>query len=202
MARSPVAPLNSTCHLVSPVGRCEAANSMFLMAAPRLAPARFSATRLALSSPIARACYHAPAVPPSLTEQAERLRKLAGVLKDKGLVDVAVELLEIALDLQAQSLTGGEGGSPARLRESKRSPILKREMKEAHRLAISEGHNQSKPMKAARAAGYPTLQDVAEALGATKSFVSQVFSRKKPMPQAKARLFEQLTGYPASHWES
>ena len=73
-------------------------------------------------------------------------------------------------------------------------------MNEAHREAISKAHPQSPAMKAARKAGFATLGDVAKALGVSKSFVSQVFSNKKPMPVDKAREFEKLTGYPAARW--
>lgn len=76
-------------------------------------------------------------------------------------------------------------------------------MNEAHREAISKAHlHQSRPMKAARGAGMKTLGDVATALGVSKSFVSQVFSGKKQMPEDKAREFEKRTGYPADRWNS
>src|SRR5687767_10666847 len=63
---------------------------------------------------------------------------------------------------------------------SQRSPKLSGDMDAAHREAISRAHLQSPPMAAARKAGYKTLADIAAALDVSKSFVSQVFARKKP----------------------
>lgn len=55
-------------------------------------------------------------------------------------------------------------------------------------------------MRAARDAGLPSLGAVADALGVSTSFMSQVKSGKKAMPDPLAAKFEKLTGYPATRW--
>jgi hypothetical protein len=49
-------------------------------------------------------------------------------------------------------------------------------------------------MKAARAAGYPSLRDLAKGLGVSVSFLSQVRAGNRPMPENRAAAFRKLTG--------
>jgi hypothetical protein len=102
---------------------------------------------------------------------------------------------EVADAMEAQGLQ--------RLTGSTLTPTVNQgTMVDDHREAISRAHtpSDSAPMKAARKAGFLSLADLAEKLGVSKSFMSQVMSGKKKMPPDRAAAFERLTGYPASRW--
>lgn len=73
---------------------------------------------------------------------------------------------------------------------------------EEHREAQSRALVDNPPMKAARAAGYPSVRAVAAKLDVDATFISKVFRGKKPMPEDLAARFERLTGYPAKSWKS
>lgn len=65
----------------------------------------------------------------------------------------------------------------------------------AQRQAISEKLMRKDPnMSAARKAGVPSLRQLAAQLGVTASFLSQVRSGTRPMPDTLAAKFKALTG--------
>lgn len=69
-------------------------------------------------------------------------------------------------------------------------------MKSAQRQAISERFlpTGDANMDAARAAGIPSLRQLAKKLGVTVSFLSQVRQGARPMPDTHRAKFRKLTG--------
>ncbi len=66
-----------------------------------------------------------------------------------------------------------------------------------HREAISRGHGQSAPVRAAKRAGVAkSLRELAGKLGVSHSMLSQVINGVRPMPDDLAAKYQRLVGVP------
>lgn len=108
-----------------------------------------------------------------------------------GEVDAAVGAAKLAEDYRrvADELER----LPSAKRSAKVKPVADA-MTGEHREAISRGHGDSAPMKAARKVGIRSMAQLAKKLGVSPGFLSQVVHGVRPMPTDRAEAFEKLTG--------
>lgn len=85
-------------------------------------------------------------------------------------------------------------------RSGRVKPVTSEQRLHLSGMIVGSGKNAPDWLRAARKAGLPSLGAIAEFLGKSVSFMSQVKSGKKRMPEDLAARFETKTGYPASRW--
>jgi len=134
---------------------------------------------------------------PTLAETADEMEQAARRLHEEGQFQAASELWKAAADLRAAIRAIPDG-----LTVKQRDRILKGvEHSTETRAELSKRFTRGKSPNrdAARAAGYPSLRALAEALKketgkCSASFLSQVAAGDRPMPADKAKAFKKLTG--------
>lgn len=135
---------------------------------------------------------------PPLPTTIAALTRLAGELEDEAEgapPEVAVKLYRRVLVLR-KCVEELQGPGPrltvkhadAKLHGVEHSEKTRRELSER----FTRGKNPN--MVAAREAGMPSLRALAEYLGCSASFLSQVAGGDRPMPADKAAAFKKLTG--------
>lgn len=112
--------------------------------------------------------------------------------------------LTVRAVLMAEELRGWLEGKRA-LTKSTVTNKLRGDMEAAHRQKLSEASTANAGKKVhpmlleARKHGLATMQDLADALGYTKSMLSRIMSGDRTMPEDRAKKFQALTGKP---WRS
>lgn len=127
---------------------------------------------------------------------ATAIEAAADVADRAGQRGLGTTLLKLAL--KAHSILNLDAAMPPPRLTVKQPPTTVRDVNVATRKAISRGLGTanvlSGNMDAAREAKIPSMRALAKKLGVSVSFISQVMSGLRPMPETLAIAFKKLTG--------